>query len=405
MTKTNLIKKLRHLSASDLHSSIIDIEKYDMVFGQFFLETVEKIASTSGIDVLSLNGDTLDRPLEYGNASIQYLHNMLSLLEKMAEVYNFVIIILRGTLSHDGNQLNSLRFLENSGRVKIVDKVTEYITVKDFLIRCIPEPYFATYEDFMNTALDRVADITIFHGTISGINAIAEKNMRSNITGRVRDIVIERDELERLTTLYCTGGHFHGRCALSPKTWYTGSPFAWSYNDIGYDNKGIDYIISNVYSNENGSMNYEFEINFFKNEESEVFTKTDITSMIQNRNLDEIKAYLYLIKRNLRYKQNMRLDIDLQFITPENMHKVSEVKQIFNNQFDFKIETTKKTSQIELDSINRNSEFILDTSIPITEKIYKEIQDDKMIPETMKERLTLDRIEYFTNDYIGSEEI
>lgn len=380
-----------------------DVDTYYSRFGLQFRDKIEQIASSTGIDILSINGDILDKGLQYDNPFVSVLHTEMHLLEKLAEAYNFIVIILRGTLSHDGNQLNSLKFLENNKRIYILNSI-DIIEYNSWRIRIIPEPFFKNYEEFQKLAFRNEADITLFHGTISGVNKIIEKGF-SNLSERVRDILIDRDEMESVTNFYCTGGHFHGRQALSEKTWYTGSPYSWSYNDIGHNQKGFDYIISTEYE-DMGELKREFNVQFIRNTDSSEYTSIDITDNIENKPIDEVKGYLHMLKRNQKYLQNTRLDIDLKRISPNNMYKVDTLKQLFIKQFDFKIEAMDRTlTPDRVESIIGDSDYILDTTIPIVEKIHNEIVNDKSIPKELKDRLTLERVEYITHDYIVSDEL
>ena len=388
-----MTKELRMINISDLHLVLRNVDEYFDYEMSPMIDKIERICKTQGLDILTIAGDLLDSIMKFDNTVIQLVQNLLQTLCNMAKAYGFEILVIKGTASHDGNQLESLRHFEYSGNPIRFFNTIQYVEIKGFILRMLPELYWDSYEDFLKCALSSYADITVFHGTVAGVDNRIELGYKTH--DRKKDILIQPIDLQKNTKLFSVGGHIHNRCQVADNIWYTGSYSANSFKDANDFNRGMDYI---TVKQIDGTSDYDINIKFLPNTGSRRFITENITNLIINRSLDEIKNYLYMKFRSRQEFDNIRLDIDYSVLSLEQRSKVNTIRTLFADKFTFKnIKELRVLNSDESNLINNEAVFILKTDIPNEVKVEREIKSDMSIPTFLRDRLTQERIKELIN--------
>lgn len=199
------------LITSDIHFETLERDKIPQ-YVQYFTDKIRLIQP----DVFIIAGDTTDSQyLRMGSEDILYLNKFLVECALACKEHDIPFIILRGTPSHDGNNVANLinvgdGILENTV-TEIRDISVNIIRGKKFLF--LPETYLPTYNDFIqavqNTSItpDNKADIIVFHGMFDF--AISQLKQKDSSHGLNRSIIMSSDHLSKLTKTCAIGGHFH----------------------------------------------------------------------------------------------------------------------------------------------------------------------------------------------------
>ena len=162
---------MKLVNISDIHigkKDDIRLEKELKIFLDYVNDNFKKI------DILTISGDLFDRVLtanEYGTVlAINFVKSLLEVTSKN----NIPFRIIKGTRSHDFNQLDILKFLskENKELFRIIEK-NEHEEIKGYKVLYLPEEYPTDYDDFYKENLlsveDNTYDIILGHGMIDFI--------------------------------------------------------------------------------------------------------------------------------------------------------------------------------------------------------------------------------------------
>lgn len=383
-----MIKELKMINISDLHLLVRNRDEYFDYEMCPMIEKIERICKSTGLDVLTLAGDLMDSILKFDNTTIHLVQNFIQILCNLAKAYGFEILVIKGTESHDGNQLESLRHFEYNGNPIRFFNTVQYVNVKGFVLRMLPELYWDSYEEFLKTSLSSYADITVFHGTVAGVDKRIELGYKTH--DRKKDILIQPLDLQANTRIFSVGGHIHNRCQVAENVWYTGSYSANSFKDANDFNRGMDYITVK-YDTDNNV--YDLNIKFIPNSGSRRFITENITDLIINRGLEDVKNYLYMKNRGRQEFDNIRLDIDYSVLNLEQRSKANTIRNLFADKFTFKnIKELRILNSDESNLINNEATFILKKDIPNEVKVEREIKSDMSISTFLRDRLTQDRI-------------
>ena len=160
---------MRLVNISDIHIG----KKDDMRLKEELEIFFDYLKDTENIDMITISGDLFDRVLtanEYGTTlALEFIQRLIDLY-----VPEIDIRIIKGTRSHDFNQLDILKvFKEKAGsHFKIIEK-NEVEVFNGYKILYLPEEYPTDYDDFYKENLlgveDKVYDFIIGHGMIDFI--------------------------------------------------------------------------------------------------------------------------------------------------------------------------------------------------------------------------------------------
>jgi len=139
--------------------------------------------------------------------------------------------MIKGTKTHDYNQLNFFRFLQNDSRnFEIVNEVTEEQLFDDVVVLYIPEEYPVNWQEYYSQYLEDndSYDIIFFHGMMdfaahSSIVIESERQVHSAPVFPA-DYILER-------CYVAVGGHVHNWMTYKGDIHYTGSFTRWCFGE------------------------------------------------------------------------------------------------------------------------------------------------------------------------------
>lgn len=344
---------MKLVNISDIHIGKKDDMKLKDELEIFF----DYLKDTENIDMITISGDLFDRVLtanEYGTTlALEFIQRLIDLY-----VPEIDIRIIKGTRSHDFNQLDILKvFKEKAGsHFKIIEK-NEVEVFNGYRILYLPEEYPTDYDDFYKENLlgveDKVYDFIIGHGMIdfiafTGYEDDSENRVHGTPTHKANDLI-------RVTKGPIIFGHIHEKQEYKNKIYYTGSYSRYSFDTPS--EKG--FMVFDIDDNDPSN----FKMTFIENTAAPTYAVLDIDKL----NLEGVDDHVKYIK--------------------ELADKYDYVKIKTGNKANLDIARalTEKDSSIKVQSVNKEKEtikvgpkyeYILKKELPLNETIRKFITEE-----------------------------
>lgn len=344
---------MRLVNISDIHIGKKDDMKLKEELEIFF----DYLKDTENIDMITISGDLFDRVLtanEYGTTlALEFIQRLIDLY-----VSEIDIRIIKGTRSHDFNQLDILKvFKEKAGsHFKIIEK-NEVEVFNGYKILYLPEEYPTDYDDFYKENLlgveDKVYDFIIGHGMI---DFIAFTGYEDDSENRVHGTPTHKaDDLIRVTKGPIIFGHIHEKQEYKDKIYYTGSYSRYSFDTPS--EKG--FMVFDIDDDDPSN----FKMTFIENTSAPTYAVLDIDKL----NLEGVDDHVKYIKE---------LSDKYDFVKIKTGNKAN---------LDIARALTEKDSSIKVQSVNKEKEtikvdpkyeYILKKELPLNETIRKFMSEE-----------------------------
>lgn len=344
---------MRLVNISDIHIG----KKDDMRLKEELEIFFDYLKDTENIDMITISGDLFDRVLtanEYGTTlALEFIQRLIDLY-----VPEIDIRIIKGTRSHDFNQLDILKvFKEKAGsHFKIIEK-NEVEVFNGYRILYLPEEYPTDYDDFYKENLlgveDKVYDFIIGHGMI---DFIAFTGYEDDSENRVHGTPTHKaDDLIRVTKGPIIFGHIHEKQEYKDKIYYTGSYSRYSFDTPS--EKG--FMVFDIDDDDPS----KFKMTFIENTKAPTYAVLDIDKL----NLEGVDDHVKYIKE---------LSDKYDFVKIKTGNKAN---------LDIARALTEKDSSIKVQSVNKEKEtikvdpkyeYILKKELPLNETIRKFMNEE-----------------------------
>lgn len=344
---------MRLVNISDIHIG----KKDDMRLKEELEIFFDYLKDTENIDMITISGDLFDRVLtanEYGTTlALEFIQRLIDLY-----IPEIDIRIIKGTRSHDFNQLDILKvFKEKAGsHFKIIEK-NEVEVFNGYKILYLPEEYPTDYDDFYKENLlgveDKVYDFIIGHGMI---DFIAFTGYEDDSENRVHGTPTHKaDDLIRVTKGPIIFGHIHEKQEYKDKIYYTGSYSRYSFDTPS--EKG--FMVFDIDDDDPS----KFKMTFIENTKAPTYAVLDIDKL----NLEGVDDHVKYIKE---------LSDKYDFVKIKTGNKAN---------LDIARALTEKDSSIKVQSVNKEKEtikvdpkyeYILKKELPLNETIRKFMSEE-----------------------------
>lgn len=210
---------LRWLAISDIHFGASHVAPKD----EYYRLTQVITPYLDKIDLLSINGDYYDNALLLDHDAATYGMAFLFELIKAAKKFGFAIRIIRGTYTHDRDQLNSIARIANREKIDFayytgvaVDTVKEYSFL--YLPDNLPIPALEVMDDLPRIidSPDGKVDCIIGHG-------YCEHVLPAMLSAGKHVDCFNADRLLSATRCGVVFGHVHTPSIYKKRVCYTGS--------------------------------------------------------------------------------------------------------------------------------------------------------------------------------------
>ena len=288
-----------------------------------FLDVIQEIQNEDyKINMVCIAGDLFDRIIKMNEYSAKLIFDFVSDLCYFSQKYHVYLRILKGTKTHDFNQLQVFKNLElKYSNFRIINTV-ETEKINGIKILYLPEEYPENIYEYYNVYLNQTYDCILGHGMIDCVAFVPDDNSER----MVRNAPVWK--LEDLMNI-CNGpvifGHIHDFHEFKDKVYYCGSFSRFSFADK--EDKG--FLMFDI----NEKNTKEYEGNFYENENAPTYKTIDINDFSNLDNeakiklINNIKKEYDFVKIKAESNSSESLDI-IKNITSEDPSIKMEIKNI-----------------------------------------------------------------------------
>lgn len=359
-------KFIYSLHLGDIHfGKKDDIKLYEELKEGFISKIHEK---GNEIDFIILQGDLYDRILKLNEIGGKLVIDFINELCDLSIKYDFKLRIIKGTKTHDYNQLQVFKNLEGKFiNLKIINTVQEEEILEDVFVLYIPEEYVDNvneyYEEYFNLEEGSKYDYIFGHGMFDFVAFNSEENDSERIVKNAP--TFKSKDLADISYSSIIFGHIHDRTQYKNKIFYTGSFSRFAFGE----NKNKGYI-ENYYCQDN----LETITKYIDNTLAPKYITLDLDTMDFDNAEDQI-SFINDIKEEydfirIRSSENTENNIDL-------------LKKLLNEDHSVKIEINKNI--IEEDKVDEKYLFIIkrEYDLPTTIQKYIKIKYNKDISSSL----------------------
>ena len=333
------------VNIGDIHFGVSNVDpkiEYQILKEQF----IDKLYNMNVLHAIFITGDLFDRRVMANSDVVYYASLFIQDLVTIAIIKQSTIVLLKGTDSHDSDQLKLFYHYIEDNRVdfRIIESIKfEYIHGARILF--IPELYnVSEYTYDVVFKYSGLYDQCIFHGTVNGSvygnNTIASARLLSiddfkNCCGPI------------------IGGHVHTGGCFNSHIYYTGSPIRYEFGEE--NTKGFLICVHDLDTRE-----YIVHLEEIKSFRYDTILLDDII----NTDPKDAIEYINSLKKdkNIDYlRVKFIQDLPDDFINIINSYYKNKRDIKIKFEYDKKNKVMKKNIQ-ELESMSEY-EFILDKSL------------------------------------------
>lgn len=377
---------------ADIHWDALDPKKqyHELQFFNAFIERVDKL------DLLVIAGDVFDtKILLNSRTSLKCLQWMSELVE-ICKKRNCKIRIIKGTNSHDNNQLDAFNgYDDGTDFFHIFRECTAEETLPGMQCLYCPDEVMTQkeWEDkYVNLLYGHIYDAIFFHGSFD-IVLPEIVNQESEFIG-AKGIAFKYSHFREIGRVM-VGGHWHdGSSSEGEHMYYTRSYNRWSYGEM--NPKGFVYL---DYDTEDKSYCLQRVINPYADR---YITYTVDTKSMQS--IDDYSDLVATIHEQLKDPKNhVRIRIRVTDTKIVNQNAIDMLRRTFidqNRRVKIQLknemkEEIRKRDQERTERIRDRFDFVRDKNNS-TPRIIQ-----RFIHETKNVDIPLSEIERFVNKYMG----
>jgi len=316
--------KIAHIA--DVHWGAINPKK---LYNDLKTEFVDYIKEIEDLDMIMILGDYFDKKIPLTDQSsilgIKFLNQLCSYTKKK----NIEIRLIRGTKTHDFNQLDNFKSLESTfSNFRIINTVSEEI-FNGLKFLYVPEEYMNDQEEYYREFKNNTWDCVYGHGTwdvFAFQNQISESERM--IKGSPVFMYNEWDPIVKYDIIF---GHIHVKNDHK-KLHYPGSFERWCYGE----EKEKGFLIQTIDLKNEVSL-----IQTIKNTKATEYTTVTLSNMVnENEDLkDTISKIEALKKDNSNFRVKVSKDMSLE--------DLNILKETFSNENSIRIELQSVKEQVQ----------------------------------------------------------
>lgn len=335
-----------------------------------FFDVINNFRYLDGIFVC---GDILHTIISLNSENAEVFSWFISQLYKTAKKKGSTVIILRGTLSHDGQiQLNAAKEYQNNDDgvdFRVYDTIAETTIWGDYKVLILPDVKIKQLQD-IDQYLDEPDkyDLILGHGTIDRMQFFIQESEELNMKTYLYDV----DKLIRCSKGPVMFGHIHQYQAILNHFYYVGS---FTTLERGTTNPG--FLVSGIYDKDRS----KFVVNHYANPDSAEYLELVVSKhLIDEYPIDDIMETIDEIIANRKDNDLITLRI-MRGDERDSADKVLMLEDRYRKDKRFSIiKKVKSKREEEVEKKNQDLKdkysYAFDQKLEMYEILWKYYQED-----------------------------
>lgn len=375
-----LPRAIRILLLADIH--IGSIKDITYVYNTL-TDMLERELIFKHTDAVIILGDYFHRLFKVNEEYTSLAINIMSYLIRLCKKSKTKIRIVYGTESHEMSQygLFNYHFNNPSIDIRLIDTVTSEELFPNVNVLYLPEEYttdkFEFYKDYLYS--DNRYNYIFGHGVIAeGMSMINPNIIEESKEKRVP--IFKSKELSSISDI-CTFGHYHVYTNMGDNCYYIGSTFRDSFGEE--EPKGYGIIEDNKFNFVENTQAYLYKTYTFE-ENSKVYQDMNILVSELNK-IKEIHRDIFSGKRIGKIRIIFKFPDSMDISLKESIRSLL----LEDKAISYMIKESLLNSSIKENNVEFEYDFILDSSLPIEDKIHRYINKNSEIEISLEELKSL----------------
>ena len=343
------------LVIADIHIGAVDTKHLEKELNDVFIEKVKELGKE--LDFVEIAGDLFHSQINMNSDNGKLANKFILTLNDLSMENDFELRLLKGTASHDLNQLSVFeRLMVTNPKFKIINTLTEDTFNSNghtLNVLQIPEEYINDVEGYYREAFSKKYDMVFSHGTYDFAGYISshqdgERTLKHAPTFKAKDV-------KKVSNGPVLSGHVHKRMD-NDGVYYVGSFSRFSYGEE--ESKGFYMVTINT------EDSTDFTLDFIENDMAETYVTVDLND-IDTDKVEDMGNYIKTLKStydNIRIKSNKSLDNELE---------IKLLKELSESDKSIKIDVKKN---IQAATVDEKYQFILKGEYDLPHTIQKFIK-------------------------------
>lgn len=355
------------------------------------LKPIINIVSEGKISYVAINGDYFDTRCSLTSEASRFAIKFMGDLVRVCKKTKTKIRIIKGTLSHDLNQLETAfnHYHEEEGLdFRIYTNVGEEELFPNFKVLYVPEEYIESKKDYYADYFGKEKgyyDVALVHGAFENSIPMLKDQEYEGMNPHAPVFTLDDFDCAKVTF----AGHIHTRTRVASNIMYVGSFSRFCHGEEnpkgcilvvhtpeGFETKFIENTLAPVYK----TKDYKTSINVLSAEQ--IIEK--IKKYKTDNNVDNLRVIIWL-EENDKTIANMA-------IVKEYFAKESKIKLVFKNELRTRQETQKTQEVIEQ---QEKFSYLMDRSLTVSDKLslyLKDVRGVHIPSDTINKILHSDKI-------------
>ena len=276
------------------------------------------------IHLVNILGDWFNSKINMNSKTARYLMENITRLKEYSKKYGFKIVIIKGTLSHDNDQLDVLDIYSDENFIIVRECKRIEILPQFFALYCPDEniPSDEYYDKYSREILtDNMVNAAYFHGNFDIImSKLPDQETEIQSVGNV---IFNLDFFTRLVEGPLTAGHWHTRSNFK-NLMYVGSFSRFGHGEE--DDKGF---LFTTYDTEDKA----FYRKFIKTPLAKEY-KTFNAFTHKLPNVSDYSKLISVVKEQLKMDTdaNLRIAINITDDKTETLNNIKLIREAFANE-------------------------------------------------------------------------
>lgn len=321
---------------ADVHIGVKSLDPSE-VEKQLELSVIEPLTKINYLDGIVVLGDWFDFNLWVNSESSRIAFNIMGKLKQIVKKFDGFLIVLKGTSSHDNNQLECFTGLMDDIEYYYVPTV-DVIETHGMKLLCLPEEHVESPTDYYSSYLDKPE---LYYDYICGHGYLTEASFYYNDSSEYsrHSVMFNTKKLISICNGSVMFGHIHSHDEYyNGRAMYVGSVFSSSFGDCSQHG----FVISSYIKDTGDILNY-----FYENEHDMCFDTILIDdSKLSVSSIDELIS-------EISENHVDKLKVIFIYIMDDDKHmKVTALKKYLAKNKDIVVEMKGMTKQEYTETID-----------------------------------------------------
>lgn len=335
--------KVNSLYLADVHFGISQTQH----LYEELIAIIPKTIIERKIQIVFISGDYFDRELVGSHK--YYATKFFAELATICDEHKVILRMIKGTKSHDQNQLigffGSTNILLPELDFKIINTVEEE-ELLGLKILYIPEEEIENQIEYYAPYRERSYNMIVGHGTWDFVDRSAFLLGNNSIEKVASPVHLVKEWIQTIKNGFCVFGHIHNGPRYKDKFFYTGSFSRWKYGEE--EPKG--FLVSEI-----DNTTFEYRMDFIENTLAPKYDTTSFESVIGSGGLKD--QSLLDVRRKLKElvdkNSGNKIRINVTDLTPTEIVLLQKAASTLD-YIDLAIES-KKLEEILLEEQEENN--------------------------------------------------